>query len=429
MMTSIQQYGGYQFELVQKFDDNMEDILMCMICHLPSRDPQLSSCCGHTFCKSCLDSIKQFGRTRSTSVCPVCRDKAFQAFPNKQADRKIRRLDVFCSNKEKGCEWHGEINDVEVHLNNTNNNNGCQYEDVECVHGCGKRLQRQYIMKHMEIECLHRTVDCQYCSLSGIHNFITGAHKEECPKVVISCPNGCEVNDILREEMDEHKGVCPLEVISCKYIKLGCKTKMAREEENKHGKEKMEEHLFLAIDKLERLENAVSHLENFMSQLKWSSYLTSLVASGSQTAPITIMITGFAYKKIERIRWESAYFFTEDEGHEMFIKITFARVFLKVYLSLGPNKDSDDLDWPLRGRFDIVILNQISDNKHYSRKIVYDDRCSDAVAGLDATESWGISHFISYDQLCKASATCQYVKEDCLYIKVSYSRPIIEDDQ
>ena len=41
----------------------------------------------------------------------------------------------------------------------------------------------------------------------------------------------------------------------------------------------------------------------------------------------------------------------------------------------------DDLAWPFRGRFDIMILNQISNNKHYSRRIVFDDRYSDDVAG------------------------------------------------
>ena len=65
----------------------------------------------------------------------------------------------------------------------------------------------------------------------------------ECPKVIIACPNHCETDNILREDMDEHRKVCSLEVVSCKYVKLGCGTRMARKEVEKHGKEKMEEHL------------------------------------------------------------------------------------------------------------------------------------------------------------------------------------------
>ena len=32
------QYGGYNFEFVQGMDDNLEDMFMCRICHLPSRE-------------------------------------------------------------------------------------------------------------------------------------------------------------------------------------------------------------------------------------------------------------------------------------------------------------------------------------------------------------------------------------------------------
>ena len=57
-VPSTTQHGGYEFKFVQGMDGNLEDIFMCKICYLPSRDPQLSVCCGHTFCKSCLDVCK-----------------------------------------------------------------------------------------------------------------------------------------------------------------------------------------------------------------------------------------------------------------------------------------------------------------------------------------------------------------------------------
>ena len=63
------------------------------------------------------------------------------------------------------------------------------------------------------IDCTHRNINCQYCDLSGVHSFITGDHKEECPKVVIPCPNHCETDNILREDINEHRKVCSLEVV------------------------------------------------------------------------------------------------------------------------------------------------------------------------------------------------------------------------
>ena len=410
-------YGGYDFEFVKGLEDDLEDMFMCKICHLPSRNAQLSVCCGHTFCKSCLDELKR-SRTRSSKLCPVCRSKNIAPVPNKQVDRKIRSLRVYCINKEKGCEWQGEVNDINVHLSDA-----CVYESIECTNGCGEMLQRRCLTQHTATECSHRKINCPHCNLSGIHHFVTGDHMRECPKVIIACPNHCQTENILREDMDEHRKVCSLEVVSCKYAKLGCGTRMARKEVEKHGKEKMEEHLCMATGRLEKLENAMARLENVISQLEWSSHVTSqMITENVKVAPIIMKITRFSNKRDERACWESPYFHTEDEGYIMYLKVTFCSSYLKVYMSLGDNAD-DDLAWPFRGRFDLMILNQISNNKHYSRRIAFDDRCSDDVAGRDASKSWGISRFISYNRLCAVSSTRQYVKDDNVFIKVSYCEP------
>ena len=402
------QYGGYEFEFVQGMDGDLDDMFMCKICHLPSRNAYLSVCCGHTFCKSCLDKIK-YSRTCSSKVCPVCRDKKFSAVPNKQVDRKIRSLSVFCINKENGCDWQGELNDINGHISD-----GCMYESIECTNGCGRTLQRQCLTQHTTTECSHRKINCPHCNLSGIHQFVTGNHMRECPKVIIPCPNHCETDNICREDMDEHRKVCSLEMVNCKYMKLGCGTRMARKDVEEHGKEKMEEHLCMTTERLEKLENVVS-------QLAWSSHLTSQVASGAKVAPIINKINGFTDKRNAQAKPEGFYFYTVNGGYKVYAYVTFADSCLKVYTSLGHNRDDDDdLTWPFRGRFKVAVLNQISDAEHYSREITYDDRCLDDVAGRNATYLLGHNKFILYDRLCKTSPTCQYVKDDSIYIKLSY---------
>ena len=87
--------GGYDYDLVTQPPDR----LICKICHLPSRDPYLSVCCGHVFCKSCLDNVKKAAAI--TNACPVCRDQKFVTFPQKEADREIKILHVYCTNKGK----------------------------------------------------------------------------------------------------------------------------------------------------------------------------------------------------------------------------------------------------------------------------------------------------------------------------------------
>ena len=143
---SRQELGGYDYEFV----DTPLDYLICNICHYPCRDSYLSSCCGHLFCKSCLEEVRI--ATTVTFACPICRSEEFATFPNKQVDRAVRSLHVYCTNKQRGCVWKGEVNNIINHLENSD---GCQYEVVQCPNGCGKVLQRQYMTSHVETECSH----------------------------------------------------------------------------------------------------------------------------------------------------------------------------------------------------------------------------------------------------------------------------------
>ena len=52
----------------------------------------------------------------------------------------------------------------------------------------------------------------------------------------------------------------------------------------------------------------------------------------------------------------------------MYVKVNFGDS-LNLYMSFGDN-ENDELSWPLRGRFNVAILNQISDSEHYSRRII-----------------------------------------------------------
>jgi len=69
---------------------------------------------------------------------------------------------------------------------------------------------------HVETECPCRKVNGQYCHLRGEHQFIEEKHKEECAEYPLACPNKCEeAGCIPREDMNEHRNRCPLEVINC----------------------------------------------------------------------------------------------------------------------------------------------------------------------------------------------------------------------
>ena len=487
--------GGYDYELVSQPSDR----LICKICHLPSRDPYLSVCCGHIFCKSCLDNVKK--ATTITNACPVCRDEEFETFPNKAVDREVKSLHIYCTNKEKGCEWQGELNDINNHLGNSD---GCQFEEVKCSNECGKMIQRQYLTSHVETECPRRKVNCQYCHDTGEHQFIEGQHKEECPKLPLPCPNNCDIGNIPYKSMEAHRKECPLEMIQCEYYSVGCEVRMARKDQEKHKKEKMEEHLMmtnlvlndikheLTITKHELTEtkatladtnskfaNTESKLTNTNSKLDsqltdtnnqlaialqrintlevllylatdkavtrptssaavlessvgWSGKLVALAmmsTSDDQECPIIVKTTEFKNKKRFNIEWYSDPFYTHNKGHKMCLRVDAAGydkgegTHLSVYLYLMKGPHDNELTWPLRGKFEMKLLNQISDSEHYIVTVTYDDRASDAAdrvtVGNTSENGWGYQQYISNKDLHKITPTSQYLKDDCLFFQVT----------
>ena len=58
----------------------------------------------------------------------------------------------------------------------------------------------------MENDCPHRKVDCEYCQMTY---FADSSHLKQCPKLPISCTNGCKVRgnvtSIVHEDMNSHK--------------------------------------------------------------------------------------------------------------------------------------------------------------------------------------------------------------------------------
>ena len=58
---------------------------------------------------------------------------------------------------------------------------------------------------------------------------------------------------------------------------------------------------------------------------------------------------------------------------------------LSVFLAVMKGSHDDELTWPLRGKIEIKLLNQISDSAHYCRGIVaFDDEADDAALRVTA---------------------------------------------
>ena len=73
--------------------------------------PQLTECCGQHISQEASIRIQQ-----SRGACPFCNESVWRTMLNKKFQRKINTLLVFCRHKEKGCEWKGELSQLEQHI-------------------------------------------------------------------------------------------------------------------------------------------------------------------------------------------------------------------------------------------------------------------------------------------------------------------------
>ena len=426
--------GGYDYQFV----DTPLDRVVCVICHLPSRDPHMTECCGHVFCKSCLDNAK----ATPYKACSMCKDAHFNTFCNKQINREVQSLHIYCTNKEKGCEWEGELRDISTHLGSSN---GCQLEKVECPNQCGMKLERRHLTNHIETECQHRKIECLYCHDKVKQQFVNGVHLEECPKLPLACPNGCQKKKmILREDMKAHREVCPLELIHCQYHNVGCDMKMIRKRKKQHEDNKMKEHLQMTSAKLAKTEDRVTNLELMVHQLmgkavgvdppvtaSWSVQLSAMSTFreiGSQICPVVLRMSSFNECGVD---WYGGTFYSHFMGYKMCFNVDVPEVYgdninpyisVNLYLCKGPY--DLELTWPLRAKFEVTLLNQLSDSEHHTVILTYDENLpSSAINRVchedDDSTPVGNDTFITWSQIFRSTETCQFIRDDFLYFRVT----------
>ena len=250
--------------------------------------------------------------------------------------------------------------------------------------------------------------------------------------------------------MEVHRKECPLEMIQCEYHNVGCEVRMARKDQEKHANDEMKEHLkktnnqlasalqrvevllYLATNKaVARPTSTAVVLE---SSVGWSNKLVAMVMmakSGNQNCPVICKMSQYNDNKDDDVEWYSRSFYTHNKGYKICLHVDAAGnddgegTHLSVYLHLMKGPHDDELTWPLRGKFEMKLLNQISDSEHHSVTIIYNnntpDMCVSRVKeGDDETEcGWSKPKFISNKHLHKTTATCQYLKDDCLFFQVT----------
>jgi len=393
--------GGYENVFVEEPPDR----LVCSICLYPCRDAHMSVCCGHNFCRSCLVSATAFC---GDSICPVCRAH-FTAFINKQADREIRSLRVYCVNRGMSCTWEGELNDFGTHVSTCLD----QFVSVQCPNQCGKMMQRLQITSHVENECSRQKIECQYCDTLDEKRYIEGSHKLLCPKQWAPCPNKCNTKFIPYCGIAAHREKCPLELVECKYRSVGCDAKIARSKTKEHEEEKMKAHLRMTRLKLSKKKAKLSEMEAKLDALE----ATVARVTADHGPQVHIDVPHYSSLREANVDWYSAVFVTHHRGYKMKLNIVCnghdsgTDTHISAYLCNLPGPYDGELCWPLRGEFTITLFKDGLED--YSRKVDYNDSTPDSVCrrmhrskhnktyrisdAKCSTRGWGVPQFISHD--------------------------------
>ena len=200
----------------------------CPICLQILREPYQVTCCGKSFCRQCIERVEG-----DHKPCPCCKKDEFDDFPNKGLQQPLYGFKVYCVNKEKGCEWKGELGDLEKHLNlnlppNTEDKElkGCAFTKVKCSY-CFDVIEQSKLLHHKNELCDKRPFSCEYCcNYESTYDEVIHNHWPVCGYHPVRCPNQCGTFP-QRKELEGHvQKVCPLTEIDCDFRYAGCEVKL-----------------------------------------------------------------------------------------------------------------------------------------------------------------------------------------------------------
>ena len=376
-MASPQQ-SGYQCQFV----DSVEDY-ECPLCLHVTREPVLTSCCGQHFCQVCVSKI-----LIDNKPCPYCKSTGFSIFFDKKQKRRVLALKVHCDKRAEGCQWVGNLGELENHLGEN-----CRFIEVNCPNKCRLAILRQLLAEHQANDCPNRPHSCQYCQLKATYKEIQDNHLPVCPKYPVSCLNECGVSPLERDQLEDHLRECPLQLVECELREMGCEEMVKRKDLVRHMEEGTQKHLTLMASKYLKTQ---ADMYQYISELKRENegLKREAMQKDQQISDLNCQIclikqhlcmnTTQIYvdyttlkKKIDesthslismltRKRWVNyATFYTSPSNCEMKVNLFPGVGRLEIEFTHVNSVADDNLQWPKKFTVTVRLVNQAGDHNHY----------------------------------------------------------------
>ena len=158
MKVQFQLRNGHDCIFTEELPKHLQ--VECSVCLCVLDNPHMLGCaCSATFCQHCIWPV-----LKKEMPCPLCNTKFSELLPDRRLQRMLNSLQVYCSFKDAGCTWKGELCTINKHLNDdveldTYKTSGCPFLPVNCDY-CNDVFQRQYRVDHERNCCLKRPFRC-----------------------------------------------------------------------------------------------------------------------------------------------------------------------------------------------------------------------------------------------------------------------------
>jgi len=154
--------------------------------------------------------------------------------------------------------------------------------------------------------------------------------------------------------------------------------------------------------------------------------IASKLPSGDQVVLVIVKISEYTKKNSDKVNWYSDSFYTHHEGYKMCLNVYSAgwpiSGYTSVYLHLMMGPYDDQLRWPLKGHCEVKLLNQISNSEHHLGNGTYRNFGYRKVnrENMNYWSIWFTYEFTRDEDLHKITPTCQYLKNDSIFLQVDY---------
>ena len=302
--TGKRRRDGYDCEFIERPKELQTD---CPSCLVILREPFQVTCCGCSFCQTCIEHIQA-----EKIPCPSCHRAEFDTFPNKGLRRSLYSFQVRCEHKKRGCEWTGELGEMDRHLNLNpelgKQLTGCVFAAVACAYCCAY-FQRRYVRAHQAESCPQRPFSCNYCDYKAAYEDVVNNHWRVCKCYPVPCPNRCGTN-LERQKVEMHICMqCPFTVVSCDFHDAGCDVQLARKDRPTHSAESLATHISLLTAQTQRMAAGSGTQDPAGLAEHLLPHLSLLTLHNQQLTRLTIQLKGSleeSQRTINQLRKEIA---------------------------------------------------------------------------------------------------------------------------